>query len=249
MKKEYKSAIKEIIKVFKYTNKSNPFWNKRVPDMVCNFFRDNGNGPDWIYDNRLNLTEPCCVARTIIVVLESPHIDEFDVFGNPIAPLINDGLFKSKFFSKLPNGILQKANGSVYQVIFVNAIQLQCSLGVPTAYYRDYVFLYYWERLHKDFEERLKSLISICNIELIINCCTVGSHKKTEYLYNYITKQHDEMDKAFNMNFVTKLGINKQVLNGNNYSLKSFVAKSICNAIGSKNIGVISLTHPSSWFK
>lgn len=196
---------------------------------------------------------PCKCIPTILVILESPHIDEYETNGMPKLPLMNDYNFRNYFFSKLDEMkvVLDK---SIYQVFFMNAIQLQCSLGMPTAYYRDYVFLYYWEKLYKNFENRLTSFISEHNVACIVNACTIGEHKNCPSLYNYKTQQYDKMFKSCCKSFIKKLGINKNLIFVNNttkkekYGLNDFVNKSIAKVTNLTPIKVYKCTHPSSWY-
>lgn len=71
--------------------------------------------------------------RRLILVLESPHVDEFDKEGNPLGPAHGSARFGTA------NGIihyLESIIGSLCdgfferELIFVNAIQFQCSQGL-----------------------------------------------------------------------------------------------------------------------
>lgn len=75
--------------------------------------------------------------NTIAIILESPHIDEFEYVNGifaPKGPLVgkwND--FAQNFDGAIKNSkIYQKINGSKsYNIAFINAVQYQCSLGKP----------------------------------------------------------------------------------------------------------------------
>ena len=252
MEPVYKNAIKKIIKSNALTNNANPSLNRRVSDAVYNYFSVSPKGVDWLYCDRLQNCCPCKCIPTILVILESPHIDEYETNGMPKLPLMNDSNFRTHFFSKLGEMkvVLDK---SIYQVVFMNAIQLQCSLGMPTAYYRDYVFLYYWEKLYKNFENRLTSFISEHNVACIVNACTIGGHKNCPKLYNYKTKQQVNMCNSCCKSFIKRLGINKDLIFVNKktkketYRLNDFVNKSIAKVTNLTPIKVYKCTHPSSW--
>ena len=119
-------------------------------------------------------------------------------------------------------------------------------MGVPTEYYRDYVFLYYWEKLFNDFENRLTSILNQCNVQLIVNCCTKVSHKKNQYLYNYKTRKYDYMYKTCCKSFTNKLTVNTLGNNLTGYSLQEIVHDSI-KKVNQGNLPTIQEPHPSSW--
>jgi hypothetical protein len=131
------------------------------------------------------------VNNTVAIVLESPHIHEFsDVdldtnderrvnsrpLNNPnsrngLKRMLNSTSFANQFSSRLNKN-------RKYDVVLVNAIQYQCSLGEDTSKYRDDVFILNWIDLQNDFVERIKRI----NPALIINCCTKGSWKEDKYI-------------------------------------------------------------------
>lgn len=111
---------------------------------------------------------------TIAIVLESPHIDEFKT--TPPMPAVSSTgeKFHSNFeemFSSWSNNTTSLK--SEYKILFINAIQYQCSLGAPTKQYRSKIFNAMWkEKIVKDdFEKRLKK----AKPDIVINCCTRGS--------------------------------------------------------------------------
>ena len=101
----------------------------------------------------------------IIILLESPHKDEFN--EKPYMPAKGDTGKKilQYFPAKCPALPCPK-----YRVLLVNAIQYQCSLGVPTKNNRTDIFLYMWSKknIKRNLEKRLKKYSS----NIIINCCT-----------------------------------------------------------------------------
>ena len=134
----------------------------------------------------------------------------------------------------------------IMPVNLVNAIQYQCSLGYPTEYYRDYVFLYYWERKKQDFINRLKNIINSKTIG-IINLCTKGSHKMVHQIYDKKSNTYHNMYKACGVRFINKVyGLSQSNIN----SLNSLVECSIKTAITSSSYQIIYTigNHPSSWY-
>ena len=64
-------------------------------------------------------------------------------------------------------------------LIPVNAIQHQCSLGQKTSVFRDRVFEGFWGAGGEEsFVARLTDLYSATRGDVILNCCTVGSNPK-----------------------------------------------------------------------
>jgi len=110
--------------------------------------------------------------RYIILILESPHIKEYQtetprpaagLTGTNIRELFNEALCKIKESGK-------------FKLLIMNAIQYQCSLGVPTDSFRDEVFKRVWDKFGGvDFVKRLNSTYK--KGDIVINACTKGKHK------------------------------------------------------------------------
>lgn len=120
-----------------------------------------------------NLTQ---TSRNIILILESPHIKEFE--GAP-RPAAGNGPGEAGYairnlFSAVCS-IHELSNGN-YSLILMNAIQYQCSLGNINKY-RDNVFIKCWsEFAENNFLDRLTEIYK--KDDLIINACTVGNNKE-----------------------------------------------------------------------
>lgn len=109
-------------------------------------------------------------TRCLIMILESPHIKEFK--GEPGPAQGNTGGLIRKHILEV-EGLSAYSD---YGLILINAIQNQCSLGYPTAFYRDQVFIHAWEKgAREDFVNRLYNIYQ--DGDLILNCCTKGSGK------------------------------------------------------------------------
>lgn len=73
--------------------------------------------------------------------------------------------------SKNIGAIVAGLGGQLSDLILVNAIQYQCSLGLPTHRYRDRVFKSLWENGGAvDFKQRLKLIYR--PHDMLLNCCT-----------------------------------------------------------------------------
>lgn len=136
--------------------------------------------------------------NTIVIVLESPHKDEY-IFNENQKQYIGPALgttgqnllnwLPSVLINYVPTEIDKKTATAkciekhniklgVYAVKLVNAVQYQCSLGQETELFRDNVFSKMWEKpnIRKSFGKRLEE----CKPSIIINCCTKGDYKREE---------------------------------------------------------------------
>ena len=133
--------------------------------------------------------------KTIVIVLESPHTNEFFKDNNKwqsIGPacgktgkhlylwlpevllkyfpfVVDEETKKAKYYS------LKDIESGLYAIKLVNAIQFQCSLGKDTAECRDAVFSEMWDKNEAidSFIKRVKE----AHPDIIINCCTRGNIK------------------------------------------------------------------------
>lgn len=133
----------------------------------------------------------------LVLVLESPHKDEYDENGNPLRPA--NGITGNKIKLKLADYITKFCSTfkpkldekMVYTVWIVNAIQVQTSCCSKFKDKKDYnkkwrllrnnVFKCLWSKeddcfgLKADLKQRLDSL----NPTIIINCVTGGTKKSS----------------------------------------------------------------------
>ena len=242
MKEEYKSAIYEIIKANRVYNKMNPLNKKKVEDAQYDLKFDKTK-QSWEITGKTKCTKLDKIVKNIIVILESPHIDEFK--GKEWLPLKKDEDF-IKYFSdlyiksKISNNLIKE---NEYKIYLLNAIQYQCSLGKTTSYFRDYVFLYYWEKKKKNFKKRLKNFFND-ETEAVINLCTKGDHSRIIELYNKNTKKYEVVPKKCDNNFFKVLGVN-DVQNENNLNdLVGVVIKDVIK----DGVKYTTGTHPSCWW-
>lgn len=108
------------------------------------------------------------VQACILMILESPHVDEFiDDLGpakGATGEMIRQHLMVSLGLPGLED----------YGLVLVNAIQHQCSLGANTIVYRDRIFRAVWANGGEaDFSRRIVSLFRPGDV--LVNCCTKGN--------------------------------------------------------------------------
>lgn len=108
------------------------------------------------------VNHPC-----VVLIMESPHIDEFIGDWGPAKG--KTGVQIRKHIA----AIVADLEGPLSDLILVNAIQYQCSLGMPTHRYRNRVFRGFWENGGaENFANRLKRLYRPG--DMLINGCTGG---------------------------------------------------------------------------
>ena len=181
LKKFFNDYAKKLDNLENFKN----FNTNCCPDIIAG-----KNGEFWFSkeerDNRkdfLDITDED--IPTIVVVLESPHKDEFNnqnfPNGNPALGKTGKMLqehFKAilrKNISELPNN---------YRVILMNSIQFQCSLGEVPKKYRDYMWLSLWFGTNNLFKNDFIRRLNSYNPSYIFNFCTIGNHIKKEYIKN-----------------------------------------------------------------
>jgi len=108
----------------------------------------------------------------IVMVLESPHVDEFIGTPGPAKGFTGDMIR-----THLPEA-LRDINHDGFGLILINAIQHQCSLGTDTSQHRDVIFRAVWtEGGRENFCSRLLSVVRPGDI--VMNCCTKGNDFET----------------------------------------------------------------------
>lgn len=111
--------------------------------------------------------------KTIVVILESPHKNEF--LGNEIQPAKGiTGKMLQRYFVEVAEQS-HLCDGK-YRIVLMNSIQYQCSLGHTPDMYRDHIWLSLWfnEKMSENFTKRLKEY----RPDVVYNFSTKGSHKK-----------------------------------------------------------------------
>lgn len=189
----------------------------------------------------------------VVLVLESPHIDEFfpngldsynknnKVYSRPANGVTGKNI--EKFFISIfkENLIRNLKKDGKYAVALVNSVQQQCSLGVKPLYYRDRVWVPYWAKYKKDFLERIK----ILSLTMIINCATLGEH----YQMNKEGDGYDKNKLKFTQTFIVEEfpELNKKFIidSNSNFSIRSLITHELKSKFNSEIIYLSN--HPSSW--
>ena len=243
----------------------------KCPDQIIGTCKIDEKGFEFINnlidkDDRKNNKKHCNIEnikgdkKNIIIILESPHKDEYKD-KEFIAPALGKtGInLKDKFKGKIDEVIENNANllEGEYNLVLVNAIQYPTSLGFTTSNFRDRMWLDLW--IVNNFRQCLINRINSYNPDIIINLCTNGSHKENPFVY-------DENSKDITMKFLKDIfeniygkfeinkGENKIYYNDKciyndelgNIKLKMFVQNAI-QECKNKNLVYLIGTHPSSW--
>ena len=110
--------------------------------------------------------------QCVLLVLESPHIDEFR--DAPAPARGTTGRHIVRYLRQVPG--LESTD--TFGLVLINAVQYQCSLGQPPKSFRDVVFRAVWEGGGRsDFAARLKRLYRTG--DTVVNCCTKGKSSNT----------------------------------------------------------------------
>lgn len=114
----------------------------------------------------------------VILVMESPHKAEFEN-GMPIGPANGPtGVNIRNLLRQVLLSVVPVSENS--QLVLMNAVQYQCSLGESTKIHRDAVFQEVWRQGGKDdFRKRLSGIFSCERGDLVINACTRGNSRES----------------------------------------------------------------------
>lgn len=242
MKDLYKEDFCEFVKKALWERNQqilNEFNKRKCPDIVVGesgvFWFDRKERKKHKDKLEVELSNKKSKEKRIVIVLESPHKDEFmnaknrsDFFDENICSnpaLGRSGTNLQKYFN---DEIVRKklqVHGK-YRVILMNSIQYQCSLGQSEGGYRDYIWLKYWyqEKGKECFIERLRDY----KPDIIVNLCTKGNCKKNNII------------KWVGRDTYEKLKLNKCEL-----SLREIVSAQIEEKLKGKII--YEGNHPCSW--
>jgi hypothetical protein len=117
-------------------------------------------------------------STSVVLVLESPHVEEFRGAHSPRAANGRTGDSIESLFKEVleTSGIAIRGKA---RVRVVNAIPFQCSLGHRPQLVRDAVFKACWQLsdVVDDLQMRLSSIVEDCGPRtIVINACTAGPH-------------------------------------------------------------------------
>ena len=192
-----------------FNNNLNYYSTDRVKDEVRGFLYFDSKNNKWVFCGLFQKKLSSNKIENLVLLLESPHKDEYDIYGNPLRPAngrtgtnINNLFAKQINNNNLKINILQ--NNIVYRVWIVNAIQYQTSgfnqLQVLGTIYnqswrivRNNVFEALWNNetifhLQEDLVGRLNQI----SASIIINCVTGGKNKNgLKMLVENVLKNHN----------------------------------------------------------
>lgn len=148
----------------------------RHKDNWQKFYKRTDIFKDQTSETKITITED----KILLLILESPHTDEFDKNGEPIGPA--NGPTGRNIREHIAEIF---PNFSDYHLILMNAIPFQCSLGVGTEHFRDAVFNAAWNNGANGknfFEDRLENLLEKLQNKnvVIVNACTKDNDDKKQ---------------------------------------------------------------------
>lgn len=193
--------------------KTDIIYNKACPDICAGeigldnnnkFFFDSDKRSDMSFFYEVETPEEN--EKTIVIILESPHYDEYKD-GETINPAKGmTGKNLADYFDLLINVVISTYSktiikGSKCRIILMNSIPFQCSLGKSVNNsncqpVRDLIFDKIWELedIKKDFIARLESY----NPDVIFNFCTSGDmnlkNKVQERIKEYCSKNSKNVE-------------------------------------------------------
>lgn len=191
--------------------------NKKCQDITVGRIK-NGNVENWIkkekrknHENDINIDQS---SKKIVIILESPHVKEYwdrEKKDDPTPAIGNTGINLSNKLEDLINSVsTHEGNNSnllsnQFDIILMNSIQYQCSLGIDTKYLRDKVFRKLWDDSEtKICKGDLNTKESFyCRLEnyapdYIFNFCTKGNKTKEG---SEIVKNINKIIDSFKDNF------------------------------------------------
>ncbi|MDU4787622.1 MAG: hypothetical protein E6441_12865 [Clostridium sp.] len=262
-----KEIEKEIINKLRKEDLS-----KKCPDHKVATIKWNDNklkfGEDYILkEKRKNSIEEINIKekgnnKRIVVILESPHNDEFndDITGPALGVT---GKKFEKYFLEIFNDYINKSNPRILnkddecEIILMNAIQYKASLGFNTEMFRDRVWLTLWSQ--KEIRECFASRLKEYEPYIIINLCTDGSHmcdiccKSKNINYEFIK----EVASRINQDIDGNLKIDNEIIynvkycdNAKNqsrrYKLDGFIQTKI-DSLREDSMILLDGIHPAGW--
>ncbi len=171
------------------------------------------------------------------MILESPHKKELKT---PIGPAKgktgeNIGNYLNKVFKSYSSNPLRPK--TKYDLILLNAIQFQCSMGLPTDFFRTISFLGLWYQSGRSsFIERV-SRLNFDKSDIVFNACTLGtkSHFKSIFDKSLTKKALQEIFDNENIEFERETG------------LRGIIDEVIDSIQKDKEFTFLKVNHPSNW--
>ncbi|MGO2234522.1 MAG: hypothetical protein ACTH5B_10650 [Marinomonas sp.] len=163
--------FKEIVKTLCLETAKMPIEARRCPDQYVGVISQFQSEVD--FPERSPVESRPSGIKCVIMILESPHINEFVSCLGPAKGRTGE-LIREHF-----KHVIGLNDYIGCGLILMNAVQHQCSLGSPTKFYRDDVFCAAWEDGAKEnFISRFNSTFK--KHDVIVNCCTKGNMKGHE---------------------------------------------------------------------
>lgn len=206
--------------------------------------------------------------KRIVIILESPHRNEYDIdskLGYPALGKTGENLnnnLEEIINKKLKNKIKET---EVYDIILMNAVQYQTSLGIDTKVFRDRIWLTLW--IENDLRNNFIKRLEMYNPDIILNFCSKGDHTK-DFITNIIGKDLSKIGNDFinsleidNISFkenevkyrnevLAKKEKSKDGKKFIGFTLRNFVKNAIQKYVddnGLIDIKIFRGPHPSSW--
>lgn len=114
------------------------------------------------------------IRQSLVLVIESPHKDEY---GEPgfIAPALGKtGEYLQAHLPALLGLPAAQVTTGKYTIVLVNTVQRQCSLGEPPQKYRDALWRALWQQEADAFLER----VAAYRPKLLFEMCTASDGRK-----------------------------------------------------------------------
>lgn len=194
----------------------------------------------------------------IVIVTESPHVEEFNVFG--VNDLTTNKLVSSRpvngttgenimscLVTLLNNSMLSFPDGD-YPVIVVNALQEQCSEGEDPKRHRTKNFIKLWESRKHFLVERLGSL-EPC---IVLSSCTVGDffleNGESAYQSGERTSFEEHFRSLLNNDFNLSKSENSSTYTFlDSFDLSGLVLSAIHDTYGNRDMYIYKTSHPAAW--
>ncbi len=195
----------------------------------------------------------------ILIVTESPHIEEFKVYGvsdfssgQPVYARPVNGLTGQNIVGQLVgllNGSSILAEDGNYPVIVVNALQEQCSEGRNTLDLRTRHFIGLWAQRRDYLAERLNML----NPCVVLCSCTVGDFRLADGSAAYSAGSREVFEGHFiqllnEFNLTESTALTPYRFLGSK-DLAGLVLNVIDEVYGQRQTPIFKTTHPASWQK
>lgn len=145
---------------------------RQCPDICAGPISKLSKQSAWVPTERAGTPDEKAKIQSVILVLESPHKDEYR--GDPLPANGATGRQIRKFASELARSIGVTVDADL---VILNAVPYQCSLGKSTALHRSAVFRRVWASGGLEFFlARLRTWYR--EGDVIVNACTIGGPGK-----------------------------------------------------------------------